>query len=158
LGSLKIQVESSGVVTTPATTLLVDVLGMGDSNSNLPGNSSGSQSQTAIPIVDTNGVVQGLYHKTDVAFVVKASDPDSVLTNMNSLTVEDIFSLHKKQESAGERGRLASTLAVCGINDSIASIFGSMMRARSSMIIVCNEKEQYVGIVTVRNIVSSFFD
>jgi CBS domain containing-hemolysin-like protein len=77
---------------------------------------------------------------------------------MNSLTVEDIFSLHKKQESAGERGGLASNLAICGMNNSIASVLNSMMRARSNMVIVCNEKQHYVGIVTIRAIVSSFFD
>ena len=157
LESMRVPVESSGVVTAPATTQVVDVLGMGDKSSTI-GGGGGSKTQTGIPILDANGMVQGIYHKTDVAFVVKAGDPESVLTNMNNLTVDDIFTLHKKQESAGERGRLASNLAVCNVNDSIASVISSMMRARSNMIIVCNEKEQYVGIVTVRAIVSSFFD
>lgn len=157
LGSMSVPVESSGVATAPASTLLVDVLGMGDKSSSIGGSRVG-KTQTGIPIIDVNGAVQGIYHKTDVAFVVKAADPESVLANMNSLTVEDIFSLHKKQESAGERGGLASNLAICGMNNSIASVLNSMMRARSNMVIVCNEKQHYVGIVTVRAIVSSFFD
>ena len=157
LEGMHVAVESSGVVTAPASTLLVDVLGMGDRANTIEG-SRGSKMQTGIPILDVNGRVQGIYHKTDVAFVVKASDPESVLTNMNSLTVEDIFALHKKQENAGERGRIASNLAICRLDNSIASVLNIMMRARSNMIVVCNEKEQYVGIVTVRAIVSSFFD
>ena len=149
-----VHVDTSGVLTAPASTTLKEILGVGDSG-NIE--SRGRSGQTAVPILNPDGTVLGLYHKTDVAFVVKAGDPESVLTNMNNMTAEDIFKLHSKLENTGERGRLAAGLAVCSANDSMGTVINIMMRARSAVIVVTNDEQKYAGMTSVREIVSSYF-
>lgn len=155
LSGMRVHVETSGVLTAPANTTLNDILGAGDSGNT---GSNGRNGQTAVPILNPDGTVLGLYHKTDVAFVVKAGDPESVLTNMNNMTADDVFKLHTKLETTGERGRLAAGFAVCNANDSMGTVINAMMKARSAVIVVTDDEDKYVGMTSVREIVSSYFD
>ncbi len=154
LSGMHVHVETAGVLTAPATTTLNDILGAGDKDHF----GTGKNTQTSVPILNADGTVLGLYHKTDVAFVVKAADPEAVLANMNNMTADDVFKLHNKLENTGERGRLAAGLAVCNANDTMATVINVMMRARSAVIIITNDEDKYVGMTSVRDIVASFFD
>ena len=154
LSGMRVNVETAGVLTAPATAILSDILGAGDKDHF----ATGKNTQTAVPILNADGTVLGLYHKTDVAFVVKAADPEAVLANIKNMTAEDVFKLHTKLENTGERGRVAAGLAVCNANDSLASVIHAMMKARSAVIIVTNDNNKYVGMTSVKDLVESFFE
>jgi 5'-AMP-activated protein kinase, regulatory gamma subunit len=155
LGQMGVRVET-GAHTAMATSMLRDVLGFGDGDNSI---GTGKYIQPAVPILNADGTVLGIYHKTDVAFVsVKAADPESVLANLNSMTMDDVLKLQAKLEAAGERGRLAAGFSVCSPNDTMAAVIGSMMRTRSAIGVVVNDEQKYVGTTSVRAIVSCFFD
>jgi hypothetical protein len=54
-----------------------------------------------MPVIDDGGKVIGLFHKADVTFVTKSSDPDSVLTNLTELFVGDAIQMQQQQLQSG---------------------------------------------------------
>lgn len=59
---------------------------------------------SAVPVVDELGRILGVYHKSDVSFIMKAPDLQHVLHNLQSFTVENSMSL---KESLLASGKLA---------------------------------------------------
>ena len=130
----------SALITTPLLTILESV----------------EHYDGGIPIVDDAGTVVGIYHKADFTFVMKAADPQAVLTNLETFTVEDVLKLQARDKEAGEGGALTPPLVTCTMGDQISDILAVMMQARSDTVIVLDEKRKFVGTVSVREIVKFY--
>ena len=132
----------SALITTPLLTILENV----------------EHFEGGVPIVDTTGSVVGIYHKADFTFVTKATDPQSVLTNLETFTVEDVFKLQAQDKEAGEGGALALTppLVTCTMGDQISDILAVMMQARSDTVVVLDVNRKFIGTVSVREIVKFY--
>lgn len=121
---------------------------------------SENNSEGGFPIVDETGVVVGIYYGTDVTFVTSATDPHSVLTNLETCTVQDIVQLQRRQQQqqqqTGESTTSIPPLITCTVQDKISDILAIMMAGRSFTVVVVDEARRYVGSVSVREIVTFY--
>jgi hypothetical protein len=69
-------------MTTKTTDLLCDVI-----------TAIEEYSLMGIPVVDEFGKMVGLYHKSEVSFIINATGPDSIMDNMKRLTVGEALVL-----------------------------------------------------------------
>jgi len=133
------------LVTAPLTSMLPDVL-----------TALSNHEVSGIPIVDLNNRVVGLYHKTDVTFITKATDPDSVLTNLSSFTVGDVLTTQQQQLQAGESLSTMQVLVTCNITDRIDVVLAAMMSGRSTRIVCIDVTGKCVGVISVMDIIQYY--
>ena len=114
--------------------------------------------QGGVAIVDERNTVVGMYHMTDVTFITKAVESQSVLTNMETFTIDDVFQLQIQQQQAGESGSLTPPLVTCTLQDRIDDLLSVMMQARSSIAVVVDDQKRYIGIVSIEEIVKFYLE
>ena len=130
------------VITAPKNALLSDVLNVLD-----------EKSISSIPITDEENKVIGLCYKSDVTFITKASDPDSVMNNLSSLLVGDIVSIQQQQQRSGEAlSTSQASLCKCRMGDSIKSLLTTMMTARVSRVVLVDDMDRCLGIISIKDI------
>ena len=142
LEQMRIGTFGDRVVSAPVSSLLPDVLA-----------ALGNHEVSGIPITDQAHRVVGLYHKTDVTFITKAADPDSVLTNLSSFSVGDVLQLQQQQILAGEALSTMQVLVTCNITDRIDVVLAAMMSGRSTRIICIDGAGKCVGVISVKDII-----
>ena len=111
---------------------------------------------SGLPVVDEQGKVVGFYHRSDVAFIIKAADTDTVLKNLSNFTAEESMALKEQLLLSGEIMSSFQGLAVSRLNDTLSSALLSMLRNRTNRVVVVNEQHQCVGIVTIKDIVRHY--
>jgi len=114
--------------------------------------------QGGVAIVDERNIVTGMYHMTDVTFITKAIESQSVLTNMETFTIEDVLRSQKEQQQAGESGSLTPPLVTCTARDRIDDLLAVMMMARSSVAVVVDDQKRYIGVVSIEEIVKFYLE
>jgi CBS domain-containing protein len=138
------------LITAPKTAKLNDVLQvMTDRN------------LTAIPIVDevTNQVL-GIYHKSDVTFIVRAADPDAVLANLVNMTVGDALLASQQQYQQSVAPELVTkvyTLVKIKPQDNLSTAIREMSTARITLAVCVNDSGFCIGIITIKDILKHFF-
>lgn len=130
------------VVTAPRTTRLWEVLDVLEQK-NLSG----------LPVVDEQNKVVGFYHRSDVSFIIKATDTDMVLANLANFRVEESMALREQLLASGEIMSSFQGLATAKSHDSLATVLLAMLRARSSRVVIVNESQMCTGIVSIRDII-----
>eukprot|EP00598_Pedospumella_elongata_P007931 CAMPEP_0184985194 /NCGR_PEP_ID=MMETSP1098-20130426/13988_1 /TAXON_ID=89044 /ORGANISM="Spumella elongata, Strain CCAP 955/1" /LENGTH=300 /DNA_ID=CAMNT_0027509271 /DNA_START=177 /DNA_END=1079 /DNA_ORIENTATION=- len=131
----------NNVITAPKSARLWEVLDVLEQK-NLSG----------LPVVDEQNKVIGFYHRSEVSFIIKATDTDMVLQNLNNYRVEEALALREQLIQSGEIMSSFQGLAVCRQNDSLGQVLSAMVRARSCRVVVVNESQQCVGIISIRDI------
>ena len=114
--------------------------------------------QGGVPILDEQGIVQGIYHRTDVTFIMKAQESQTVLTNLDTFTIEDVLKLQALQAQTGESSLLTPPLVTCTLDDRIDSVFNVMMQARSALVVIVDLERKFVGMISVREIVRFYLE
>ena len=71
-----------------------------------------------IPIVDDNGIVIGLYHKLEISYIIKATDPESVMTSLNGLRVGEALAM-QEQQSGDTVTAIVHPIVTCNLHDSL---------------------------------------
>jgi len=158
----------------PATldTPIMTILNQSDDADN-----DGSLFTGGVPIIDEkNGKIIGIYHGTDVTFVTKATDSQSVLTNLQTFTVNDIFQLKGSGQqnnisgSRNENGGVTTSpsasvqtpatpaLCTCTLHDTVGDILAVMMQARSSIVVVIDTdaSQKFQGMLSIKDIVKFY--
>jgi len=135
------------IKTIPLTVLLSDVITELENNKDI----------IAIPIVDDNGTVVGLYHKLEISFIIKATDPDSVMTSLNGLRVGEALAM-QEQQSGDTVTAVLHPLVTCNLHDSLAIVLDSMMRGRSTVVVCIDNKGKCLGIISIKDIVTHFLE
>jgi CBS domain-containing protein len=115
---------------------------------------------SSVPIVDemNNHRLIGLYHKNDVTFIMKSSDPEQILFQLNHLRVEESLAMREQLLQSGDIMTNSQSLITCQRNDTIANVFNLMVLNRTNRIIIVDEVMRCVGIVSFRDILRYFFE
>lgn len=130
------------VVTAPKSAKLHEVLDL-----------LAAKNMSGLPVVDSDQKVIGFYHRSDVSFIIKASDPDVVLSNLNNFKIEDSLILREQLLHTGEIMSSFQGLVVCRRADMLGTVLNSMTRARSNRVVVVNDALQCIGVISVKDII-----
>lgn len=133
------------VVTAPKTAKLYEVL-----------DTLESKNMSGMPIVDENNKIVGFYHRSDVSFIIKASDPDVVLSNLNNFSVADSLQLREQLLQTGEIVSSFQGLVVCRLADKLGGVLNSMTRARSNRVVVVDDALQCIGVISIKDIIKYY--
>lgn len=145
LEQMRIGTFGDRVITAPKTTLLPDILA-----------AMRDHDISGIPITDEQNRVIGLYHKTDVTFITKATDPDSVLTNLSVFTVNDVLQLRQAQLLTGESPCSMQSLATCNHSDRIDVVLAAMMSSRTTRIVCIDGAGRCLGVISVKDVLQYY--
>ena len=132
----------STVVSAPKTAKLFEVL-----------DTLESKNMSGMPVVDENNKIVGFYHRSDVSFIIKASDPDVVLSNLNNFSVADSLALREQLLQTGEIMSTFQGLVVCRLGDKLGTVLNSMTRARSNRVVVVDENLHCIGVISIKDII-----
>jgi CBS domain-containing protein len=154
------------VVTCPETMLLEDALQI-----------CSEKNISSIPVVNAEGTVTGLYYKSDVSFITKNADPASILASIGSITVADAVAAAPTLPPAvgqptpsdfppplGPDGLplqsalMTNTFRTCRHNDPVHSVLATMMDSRVTRVVVVDEGNKCLGIVSIKDIISFYLD
>eukprot|EP01038_Epipyxis_sp_PR26KG_P005121 gene5121-7134_t len=113
---------------------------------------------SALPIVDESNKVIGIYHRTDVSFIIKATDPDAVIGNLSNYKVEDSLTLKESLMQSGELSTTFEGLVTCKLSDPLKNVVNSMMMARSTRAVIVDDDENCFGIFTVKDLIKFYFN
>lgn len=96
---------------------------------------------SAAPVFDANAQrVVGLYHKNEVSFCMKASDPEAAIAALRAMTVDEALLQREGFLAAGDLvtpNGVAQTLPVyVKATDSLASVIAAMVQGRSHRALV----------------------
>lgn len=111
---------------------------------------------SGLPVVDEQNKVVGFYHRSDVSFILKASDTDVVIRNLGTYRVEESLALRDQLLLSGDIMSSFQGLAVSRPNDSLGSALLSMLRHRTHRVVVVNEGHQCVGVLSIKDIVRHY--
>ncbi len=117
---------------------------------------------SALPVVDAMDTkrVVAIYHKSDVSFIMKASDPEAVLANLRSFRVEDALAIKDQMLSSGEiaLSSLTQNLVTVKIHDPISQVFKALVAGRSHRAVIVDERGVLRGVVSYRDFVRYFLE
>lgn len=130
------------IVTAPKSARLWEVLDVLEQK-NLSG----------VPVVDEQNKVVGFYHRSDVSFIIKATDTDMVLNNLANFKVEESMVLREQLLQSGEIMSSFQGLATVKMHDNLSTVLLAMLRGRTSRVVVINESQVCTGIVSIRDII-----
>jgi len=135
------------IVTATLTTPLHEVLAALDTH-NIAG----------IPIVDAAGRVINFYHKTDVTFIMKASEPDEVLVNLANLNISDLLTMRDQLEQAGDIIVSAHSLTTCTPQDRLSAVLTTLMAGRSTKTVCVHPTTgACLGIVSIKDLIGYYY-
>lgn len=167
------QLPSTQTVTVTGSTKLCDVLNLID-----------QRDLTVVPIVDdiTRRVI-GVYHKSDVTFIVKAADPDAIVANMTQMSMTDVLIAQQQllsqfqagasgggdggNSSSGAGGSSASSGSISPRQQNIlkfsaleklSTVVDAMVAARVTHVVCVNEADLCLGLISVADILRYFVD
>lgn len=146
LSQLGININSDELVTVPLNATLASIINFRDIK------------QSAIPVVDANGLLVGIYHLNDINFITKAPDPESGVNNIDVLTVADLLqSQADNGDNVNEGSRLAPGSAVSTIDQKLDQVLATMMNCGSSFITIVNQQNQVIGTLCFKDLVAFFY-
>jgi 5'-AMP-activated protein kinase, regulatory gamma subunit len=137
----------SNIVTAPKTARLCDVLDVIELK-NLSG----------LPVVDEENKVVNFYFRSDVAFILRAPDTDTVIGNLSSMTVEQSIVLREQMLQCGDIMSAFQGLVTCRMTDTLSTVLTLMLRGRSCRVVIVNELQQCVGLISIRDIIRFYAD
>jgi len=133
------------IITAPKSAKLCDVLDVLE-----------QKNMSGLPVVDESNKVVGFYHRSDVSFIIKATDTDVVLSNLANFKVEESLILREQLLSSGEIMSSFQGLVVVRLDDTLGTVLQSMLRARSSRVVVVNDTLHCVGLISIKDIIKHY--
>jgi 5'-AMP-activated protein kinase regulatory gamma subunit len=104
---------------------------------------------SAVPVVDANGAVVDVYSRSDITFLAKATDAQDAIRNLD-LSLGDILSQQRHDVTTPDR------LHTCRPDHTLQSIFEYFAQLKFNRLIVTNEQQCVVGVVSARDLVAYF--
>ena len=119
----------------------------------------------AVAIIDdhTHAVI-GIYHKSDVTFIVRASEPETVINNLSNMTMSEVLSAqqHSLFLSNSDNTAIPSprqyTLVKCTPHDYLSSFIDLLVINRVTAAVCVNENDMCIGLITITDILRFYFD
>mmetsp|Transcript_3933 Transcript_3933/g.7559 ORF Transcript_3933/g.7559 Transcript_3933/m.7559 type:complete len:381 (-) Transcript_3933:652-1794(-) len=106
---------------------------------------------SAVPIVDDEQKVKAVYSRSDITFLATATDAQDALTNLD-LTLDIILNQQRKDVTTPD------ALHTCTIRHTLQSIFEYFAQWKFNRLIVIDEEERVIGIVSARDLVAYFLE
>jgi len=106
---------------------------------------------SAMPVVDDAGKVVGVYSRSDITFLAAATDAEDAVSNLD-LTLEVLMSQRRTDVTTPD------ALHTCTRAHTLQSIFEYFAQWKFNRLIVVDEQERVVGVVSARDLVSYFLE
>ncbi|KAL7468964.1 hypothetical protein ACHAXS_009200 [Conticribra weissflogii] len=105
---------------------------------------------SAVPVVDEQTKkIRGVYSRSDITFLTKASDAEDAVSNLN-LTLDVLMAQQRTDVTTPD------ALHTCSTRHSLQSIFEYFAQWKFNRLIVVDEEERVVGVVSARDLVAYF--
>lgn len=106
---------------------------------------------SAVPVLDEQKKVKAMYSRSDITFLATASDAEDVLSNLD-MTLDKILSQRRSDLTTPDM------LLTCTTRHTLHSIFEYFAQWKFNRLVVVDENEMVVGIVSARDLVSYFLE
>lgn len=143
LKSLQIGTYGDSIV-APSSTMLPDVITVIQQKQLL-----------GVPVVDDNKILVGIYHASDVSFIIKAADPDAVIDSLNRLTVGEALLMEKESSSESLTG-MTHNLVTCTMDEQVCKILDKMVRSRVYIVVIVDNKGSVLGTLTIKDLLQYY--
>lgn len=141
-----------GILTSSSSAFLSDVLGVMD-----------EKGLAFVPVLEEGtGHLVGLYQRSDIGFMTKATDPDAVISSFSSLRIDTVLKQQSSADASGVSVPATTPSAplpasvTCTLKSTLKDILETMMAARSSAISCVDDSGKFLGILSVRDIVNYY--
>lgn len=106
---------------------------------------------SAVPVVDeTTKKIRGVYSRSDITFLTKASDAEDAVSNLN-LTLEVLMAQQRTDVTTPD------ALHTCSTRHTLQFVFEYFAQWKFNRLICVDEDERVVGVVSARDLVAYFF-
>lgn len=106
---------------------------------------------SAVPVLDEQKKVKAMYSRSDITFLATASDAEDALSNLD-MTIENLLSQRRNDLSTPD------ILHTCTARHTLHSIFEYFAQWKFNRLVVVDENEMVVGIVSARDLVAYFLE
>jgi len=104
---------------------------------------------SALPVVDDNRKVVGVYSRSDITFLTKATDAQDAVRNLD-LPLADILSQTRQDVTTPD------ALRTCSPSHTLQAIFESFAQLRFNRLYVVDAEERLLGVVSAKDLVAYF--
>lgn len=130
---------------------------------------------SALPVLDDDGKLIGVYSRTDVTFLATAADAQDALSNMDVTTVGDICcsgtatqqkQQQQQQQSDGGTNTIMTSMDLttpdamhtCRGDHSLQFIFEYFAQWKFNRVYVVDDQERVIGVISARDLVAYFLE
>ena len=106
---------------------------------------------SAVPVVDGNRKVVGVYSRSDITFLTRATDAEDAVHNLD-LPVQDILTQNRQDVTTPD------ALRTCSPTHTLQAIFESFAQLRFNRLYVVDAEERLLGIVSAKDLVAYFLN
>jgi len=106
---------------------------------------------SAVPVVDAEGKVRGVYSRSDITFLASASDAEDAVANLD-MTLESLMAQRRTDVTTPD------ALHTCTIAHTLQSIFEYFAQWKFNRLVVVDAEERVKGVVSARDLVAYFLD
>jgi len=105
---------------------------------------------SAVPVIDENTKkIRGVYSRSDITFLTKASDAEDAVSNLN-LTLEVLMAQQRTDVTTPD------ALHTCSTRHTLQFVFEYFAQWKFNRLICVDEDERVVGVVSARDLVGYF--
>jgi 5'-AMP-activated protein kinase regulatory gamma subunit len=108
-----------------------------------------SHNLSALPVVDANDKILGVYSRSDITFLTKASDAEDAVANLD-LKLQDVLEQQRTDVTTPD------AMHTCSTGHTLQSIFEYFAQLRFNRLFVVDEQERMVGVVSAKDLVAYF--
>ena len=106
---------------------------------------------SAVPVVDGNRKVVGVYSRSDITFLTRATDAEDAVHNLD-LPVQDILAQTRQDVTTPD------ALRTCSPTHTLQAIFESFAQLRFNRLYVVDAEERLMGVVSAKDLVAYFLN
>lgn len=105
---------------------------------------------SAVPVIDeSTKKIKGVYSRSDITFLTKASDAEDAVSNLN-LTLDVLMSQQRTDVTTPD------ALHTCSMMHTLQYVFEYFAQWKFNRLICVDENDQVVGVVSARDLVAYF--
>lgn len=150
IGEMGVGTFHHKVITVNKSTPLVDAIRLFDAHK-----------ISGVPVLDeATGHLVSYLHKSEVNFITRVPDAESIMTNLKTITVGGVIALRDDLRANGENLPVTSqTLVKATLNDTIIAILNSMYQSRVTKVVIVDRNTtpcQCIGVVSIKDILGYY--
>mmetsp|Transcript_10745 Transcript_10745/g.15158 ORF Transcript_10745/g.15158 Transcript_10745/m.15158 type:complete len:370 (+) Transcript_10745:108-1217(+) len=104
---------------------------------------------SAVPVIDENDKIRGVYSRSDITFLATASDAEDAVANLD-MSLKHLMSQTRSDVTTPD------ALHTCSTKQTLQSIFEYFAQWKFNRLIVIDEEDRVQGVVSARDLVAYF--